>query len=167
MGKFAKSFTALAVACIILFIGCLGVRIVKKVSYDLNCNSYLQRAASASDIDVAKVELGKALSYIEEHNLTQGNTSILLKNPMNDVTFWYNTLKDTYNQLENFPEDATVLEKSNFLIRMRESFIQIGVPNSISIYPNQLFYFWWTILSVAGAIVFFILRDIANKHDWA
>ena len=91
---------------------------------------------------------------------------VFFKNPSNDVDFWYETLKSAYNELDTFPENATQLEKSNFMMRMHESFLEVGLPNGISIYPNNAFYFCWSVLSLLGAILFYILSYISYYNDW-
>lgn len=157
MGKSAKRFLVLAIICTMIFGAWATVRFVKAVSFDMNYNAYIHRAAVATEIETAKVELAKAIEYIEENSLTEGTVSIFLKDPRNDVGFWYGTLKGAYKELDTFSEGATQLEKSNYLMRMRESFLEVGVPNGISIYPNNVLYFWWSIISLIGATVFYLL----------
>ncbi len=166
MGKFAKLFLVLGIICTVLFGAWATLRIVKAVSFDMNCHAYIHRATGATEIETAKVELTKAIKYIEENNLTEGTVSIFLKNPRNDLGFWYSTLKSAYKELDTFSENATQLEKSNYLMRMRESFYEVGLPNGISIYPHNVLYFWWSMLSLLGAAVFYILSYVAYDNDW-
>ena len=166
MGKSAKRFLILAIICTIIFGAWATVRIVKAVSFDMNCHAYIHRAVGATEIETAKVELAKAIEYIEENSLTEGTVSIFLKSPRNDVGFWYGTLKSAYKELDTFLEGATQLEKSNYLMRMRESFLEVGLPDGISVYPNNVLYFWWSMLSLIGAAVFYILCYIAYDNDW-
>lgn len=77
-----------------------GIRIVSAVSFDQNCEQYIKRAADASTVEVAKKELGKAIDYAEKNNLTEGIVSIFLKQPKNDIGFWYNNLVNAYNELD-------------------------------------------------------------------
>ena len=164
--KASKRFLVLAIICTIIFGAWATLRIVKGISFDINCHAYIHRAAGATDIETAKVELTKAIEYIEENNLTEGTVSIFLKNPKNDVGFWYDTLKCAYKELDTFSEDTTQLEKTNYLMRMRESFLEIGLPHGISIYPNNVLYFWWSMLSLISAAVFYFLSDIAYVNNW-
>ena len=166
MGKTSKCFLVLAIICTMIFGAWATVRIVKAVSFNINCHAYIHRAAGATDIKTAKVELAKAIEYIEENNLTEGTVSIFLKNPRNDVGFWYGTLKSAYKELDTFSEDATQLEKTNYLMRMRESFLEVRLPDGISIYPNNVLYFWWSMFSLSGAIVFYLLSYIAYGNYW-
>lgn len=166
MGKTSKCFLVLSIICTMIFGSWATVRIVKAISFNMNCHTYIHRAAGSIDIETAKVELAKAIEYIEENNLTEGTVSILFENPRNDVDFWYGTLKSAYKDLDTFLEDATQLEKSNYLMKMRESFLEVGLPDGISIYPNNVLYFWWSMLSLIGAIVLYILSYIAYNNDW-
>lgn len=126
MGKSAKRFLVLAIICTMIFGAWATVRFVKAVSFDMNCNAYIHRAAVATEIETAKVELAKAIEYIEENSLTEGTVSIFLKDPRNDVGFWYGTLKGAYKELDTFSEGATQLEKSNS--------ISLAIANIISLY---------------------------------
>ena len=157
---------ALGIICTVFFGAWATLRTVKAVSFNMNCHAYIHRAAGASDIETSKVELAKAIDYIEQNNLTEGTVSIFLKNPTNDVGFWYDTLKSAYKKLDTFPEDVTQLEQSNYLMRMRESFLEVGLPEGISIYPNNVLYFWWSMISLIAAVAFYILSYIAYDNDW-
>ncbi len=133
------------------------LRIVKATQFDMHCHAYIQRAAAATNVETAKAELEKAIEYMEKNNLTDGTVSIIFKDPRNDVGFWYNIMKDAHKELESLSENGTQLEKTNYLMKMRKSFITVGLPVGISIYPNNVFYFWWSIISLFGMIVFGIL----------
>jgi len=173
MGKSAKTFLVLAIVATISFCAWSGVRIVKSVSFSNNCSEYLKRAADATTVEMAQKEIGKAIFYAEENNLTEGIVSIFLKNPANDVGFWYENMKASYEELENLQEDATPMEKTNVLMKLRESLTDAGesgtkvtIPQGISIYPNNVAYFWWSLISALIAIVFWILCYIACENYW-
>lgn len=162
--KAANTFLILAIIATLLLGAWATVRIVKSVSFDTNCTQYLKRAADANSIEMAKEELQKAISYAESNNLTEGRVSIFLNQPKNDVGYWYQNMKASYEELENLPSDSSPLEKTNVLMKLRETLtdtsdgdISVTVPNGISIYPYNLAYFLWSILSLIGAIVFWLL----------
>lgn len=164
MKKAAIFFLVLAIISTVVFGAWAAVRIVKVVQLDLGCVQYLKRAADASTVETAKEELAKAISYAEENNLTDGVVSIFLRQPGNDVGYWYNNMVEAYNELDNLPEDASSLEKTNVLMKLRETLTDEGetgvivtIPCGISIYPNNVAYFWWGLLSFLLAIVFYIL----------
>jgi len=169
MGKAAKIFLALAIICTLLFCVWSTVRIVKAVSFNLNCEAYIKRAADASTIEMAKTELTKAIDYAESNSLTEGIVSVFLRNPQNDIGFWYGNMKAAYEELDNLPENAAPLEKTNVLMKLRESLTDnssdngtsVTVPEGISVYPNNVAYFWWGLLSLLAACVFWALFLVA------
>ena len=169
MGKAAKAYLALAVICTVLFGIWSGVRIVNAVTFSLNCNAYIKRAADASTVSIAKTELGKAIDYAERNNLTEGIVSVFIKDPKNDVGFWYGNMVAAYEELDGLSEDAAALEKTNVLMKLRESLtdnsgdngMRVTVPNGISVYPNNVAYFWWCLLSLLAACVFWGLFLVA------
>ncbi|MEL7499506.1 MAG: hypothetical protein AAFN77_18020 [Planctomycetota bacterium] len=114
------------------------------IDYQQNCRGYLKRAADASTIQLAKRELGKALTYAEDNGLTSGSTHSFYPTPATDLEFWYENLKAAHVELETFPEDADALTESNFLMRLRETLVdhdddgaEVTDPKNISMYPYQ------------------------------
>lgn len=130
-----------------------GIRIYKAVDFNIQCTGHLKRAADANTIDLAKNELKIVMDYLEKRNLTDGIVSIVLKQPQNDIGFWYQNLKSSYEELEQIKPDTTQLEKSNLLMKLRETLIDSGeelkvtCPNGISIYPNNMIYFIWGVIA--------------------
>lgn len=163
MRKTSELFFILAIVSTLLF-GIWGVvRIVKYVSFETNCTQYLKRAADANSVELAKSELKEAISYAESKNLTTGRVSIFLNQPKNDIGYWYENLKTSYEELENLPSDTSSLEKTNVLMKLRETLTdtsengtKVTVPDGISIYPNNLVYCLWSIFSGILAFVFWL-----------
>jgi hypothetical protein len=156
-----KLFVAIIFTVLCLIWG--GVRIVNAISFQINCEAYLERAANANTIELAKGELAKAIDYAERNDLTSGTVSIFIKNPKNEVGFWYANMVAAHEELEMIADDATQLEKTNVLMKLRESLTDIGdsgqkvtVPSGISIYPNNVSLFWFGLLSIIGACVFWL-----------
>ena len=150
----ARMILVLAIVITAAFLTWAVVRIVKAVDFNINCEQYIKRAVEASTVDRAMEELEKAIQYAEEHELTEGIVSIFLKQPANDVGFWYNNMVDAHRELSNLPKDASSLEKTNVLMKLRESLsdesksgAKVNVPSGISIYPANKAYFWWGLLS--------------------
>ena len=161
MKTHGKAFLALAILCTVLFGAWATIRIVKAVQFDLNCEAYLKRAAEANTVEMAKLELSKAIDYAKDNKLTEGIVSIFLKNPQNDIGFWYGNLEAAHKELENLPKDSAPLEKTNVLMKLRESLTdrssgdtKVNHPEGISVYPYNALYFWWCVLSVVGMSVF-------------
>jgi hypothetical protein len=139
-------------------------RVVKDIQFERNVEGYLKRAADSNTVDLAKTELGKVVKYIEENDMTKGFTSIIYTTPDEDVKFWYDNLKSSLKELETLSPTATPLERSNMLIKLRETLLDSGdktvkvtVPTGISIYPNNtLLCFIYTIcfiIFVIGAVL--------------
>ena len=161
MGKTAKRFMVFAIIATVVFGAWACVRTVKAVEFKLNCEQYLKRAADANIVETAKEELGKAISYAEANNLTEGVVSIFLHQPKNDIGYWYKNMTEAYSELENLPENATSLEKTNVLMKLRESLtddtesgISVTIPEGISIYPNNASYLWWGLVSGIACCIY-------------
>lgn len=168
MGKTTRTLLSIAIVFTLLFSFWMAARIVKSVQFDSNCSQYLKRAADATTIDIAKEELAKAIAYAEKNNLTQGITLVLLNQPRNDIGFWYKNLKEAYLELENLPKDATELEKTNLLMKLRGTLTDsnefetyVIVPTGIEVYPQNVLYFWCTLISGILCYFFWLLFFIA------
>lgn len=147
--------TILAIICVVCLIFVACGYIFNAVVFNQNCGGYLGRAANANTIELAKGELKTALDYAKQEGLTSGYTSILWKTPDEDIGFWYKNLAASYMELCSVPEQATQLEKSNILLKLRESVS--NYPPGISVYPRNAAwgYFGWVsfLLFVASAMV--------------
>ena len=154
MGKETKRIMAIALIFTVIFFSFVTVRIAKEVNFDTSCAQYIKRAADASTVETAKEELGRAISFAEENGYTEGIVSIFLRQPKNDIGYWYKMLKETYNELDSVADDATQLEKTNILMKVREALtdehehgVVVTVPDGIGVYPNNLLYFLWGMIS--------------------
>lgn len=162
MVKVSRALLVLAIVASVLWCWWAGVRIYEGVQFDHQCEAYLKRAADANTVEIAKDNLAKAIEYAEKNNLTQGIVSVFMHNPENDIGFWYDNMKACYDELDNLPEDATALEKTNMLMKLRESLVDTGestsvtVPEGISVYPNNVIYFIWGWLSFISALILWI-----------
>lgn len=134
--------------------------IVKSVKFDQQCGGYLEQAANANTVELAKERLDIAIKYIEDHNLTTGYTSVLWKTEDENLEFWYRNIKACRNELEE-AMDLSQLEKSNVLMKVRESLKEskgesgdkVIIPAGISRYPDNLLWgvlrtFFWLYFSV-------------------
>lgn len=159
------------VLLIIVAISIFGVRISKNIEIKQNLTGYIKRASIANTIDLAKTELKIAVTYLEEKNLTSGYTSILWKTPDEDISFWYNNLRESLTELENLKSESA-LEKSNVLLKLRESLLSSGksssviVPEGLSVYPNNKLWAFLSLLALILALVGMILltpKEIETK----
>lgn len=152
--------SALAIISTVLFLVLGGFYIVLSVQLDQNCTGYLKRAADANKVETAQKELEKAITYLEANNLTDGYTSVLWRTPNEDIGFWYNNIKESYDELSKVDENTTPLERSNLLMKLRETLLDNGekgttltYPRGISRYPNNGL--MGTLLWVFGLTAFF------------
>lgn len=131
---------------------------IKVIRFNQNCGGHLKRAADANTVEIAKEELKTAIDYMEAQNLTNGYTSVIYNTPDEDVSFWYNNIKQSYIELESLSDSTSALEKSNMLIKLRETLLDHGdksdsvtMPNGISRHPNTALF---GILGFISIIIF-------------
>lgn len=127
---------------------------VKAIRFDIECEGHLKRAADANSVELAKQELKTAVDYLFWSGRNTGYTSVLWKTPDEDVTFWYNNLESAYRELEALPEDATPLEKTNVLMKLRETLtddsqygVAVTVPDGISRHPHNAMFGWLRLIA--------------------
>ncbi len=130
------------VLCVLAFGACETVVAVK---FSINVTDRLKRAADANTVGTAIKELDSVISYLEQNNVTEGYTSVIYETPDEDVGFWYNNLKSSLVELRSLPESSTTLEKSNALMKLRETILDSGKssdkvtePDGISRFPSNL-----------------------------
>lgn len=159
MGK-----TVIAVIAFFVFSVWALVRIMGGVTFDQNCGGYLGRAANANTVEMAKKELNVALRYMESNRLTDGYTSIWYRTPDEDIGFWYRNVKAARDELDALPPTTTALEKTNVLLKLRETLMDqngVTVPSGISIYPHNGFValLSWVSGLILIIMLWLILRD--------
>lgn len=136
--------TILISLSIMLFVSCLGYGIYRSIVFDYQCKEYLSLAANANSIELARTNLDKAIQYIEQNQLTSGNTAFFIKGPSTDLTSWYANLKACQKEVWIMDvKKGTVLEETNLLMKLRESLMSEGliiIPENIALHPNQLQY---------------------------
>lgn len=167
-GKF--QFTLGLIFCI-LFLLWGGIRIYNNVVFDIQCADRLKRAADANTIQLAKEELRAALDYMEREELTSGYTSVLYNTPDEDIGFWYKNIKSSYEELISLSYDVTGLERSNMLMKLRETILDtkdgktsVTFPTGISIYPRNVLFTFWSLLSLFFCAVFWIWSYVLNDR---
>jgi len=157
----------IGIVLLILALSIFGVVIVRSIQLRQNCTGYLKRAADANTVENAKEQLSIAISYLEAHNLISGYTSVLWKTPDEDIGFWYNNLKTSYEELSKVDSTTSALEKSNILMKLRETLIDNGekgdsmtIPNGLSRYPHNLLFgvlMWIGFFVLIGGIIWIVM----------
>jgi hypothetical protein len=136
-------------------------RVVKGIQLDQQCGGYLKRAADANTIPTAAKELQIAVDYLRDHDMTIGYTSLLWRTPDEDMGFFYTNLSQALAELNSVPAEASSLERSNVLMKLRETLLDTGDkgsisvtgPDGLSVYPNNWAYFLWFILSAVFVMI--------------
>ena len=161
----------LVIAAIAALAFCLwgGIRINAEINFTQDCGGYLERAANANTVELATLELGRAVEYMDRNDLKSGYTSVFWRTPDEDIGYWYQNTTAALTELRETKADATPLEKSNMLMKLRESLTSnrgrgdhLNVPEGISIYPNNARLFWLAWLS---AIVGCVSLGVAVKNE--
>lgn len=155
----------------LLFIALSIFRVYHNAVFKQQVTGYLKRATDAGSVELALTELQKSLKYIESNNLTKGYTSVFYETPDEDIAFWYQNLKVSEAELIK-TQGSSSLEKTNVLLKLRESLSDDGkkrssitYPEGISIYPhNRLMtiLFW---ISLIWIVIFIIEIDKAEKDS--
>lgn len=147
----------------------IGARVYKGIQYDIHVGGHLKRAADSNTVERAKTEVDTALKGIEDRGWTEGSTHVLWETPATDVGFWYDNLKEASEELASITEKSTPLERSNMLMKLRETILDEGEsvsvtsPGGISIHPNNVGYFWilWLIITWEVVVCIYVVRT----HD--
>lgn len=154
------------IGSIVSQLACCGMRGIQTIQFQQECGGYVKRAADANTVPMAEQELARVVLYLEEKNLTEGYTSVFYRTPNEDVGFWYRNLKSALEELRKIQPDATQLETSNVLIKLRETLLDrddektsVTVPAGIEVYPYNKAFAYWTLLSLGTAIVAGLIRS--------
>jgi hypothetical protein len=157
------------VLSIVSLLLCIGVMIYRGIIFNQQCEGYLKRAADANSIELAEVERRKAIHYCEEKGLTSGYTSIFYRTPDEDLGFWFTNLQTSLKELEDLPTNSTSLEKSNMLLKLRETLTDqtgdgtsVTVPKGISRFPYNVGFTIWGWVSVLVLVISGVL--IEKRH---
>ncbi len=152
---------------IVPFVIYLVIVIFKSVMFDINCGNRMGRASDANSITLAREEMEVVVKYLEDNQFTTGYTSVIYNTPDEDMGFFYKNMKSALEELISIKETASPMEKSNLLMKLRESLTHHGekgssitVPSGISFAPHNVAFAIWGIISLIIAAVGAII--IAN-----
>lgn len=141
--------------------------LVRGVVFNQNCGGYLEQAANANSVELALERLNVAIEYVEEHNMTDGYTSVLWKTEGDNIGYWYRNIKACQEELEACV-NSSQLEKTNVLLKVRESLTDEGKdgtelirPNGISRYPNNALF---GILNWVSFLMFIVGCAIFDRY---
>ncbi len=144
--------------------------IILGIQFDRKCGGYLKRAADANTVQLAEKELSVAISYLEGHSMTQGFTSIVYETPDEDVGFWYSNLKSSLTELRGMSEKTTQLERSNVLMKLRETLlddtqtgVKVTVPKGVHKFPRNMMFAVFLIISGVAFVFGLFMTGAALK----
>lgn len=146
------------VAIVLGVVGALawgGIHGVSRIQFGRHCLGYLKNAADSNTVETAVTRLSLAVDYIEKNRLTSGFTSIVWTAPNEDVEFWATNITSALTELKGVPASATPLEKSNVLMKLRETILDdsdggqvVTCPAGLSVFPYNTSLCWLACLSV-------------------
>lgn len=149
----------------ILALAGTGAVIYKRIDFKQNCSGRLERAANANTVELAVKELDAAIQYAEANGFTTGYTSVIYRTPDEDVEYWYNNLCASRQELVNLPDSTSTLEKTNTLMKLRETLTdngengtQVIYPIGLQFYPHNflwgiLRWFIWIMFATTGVVI--------------
>ena len=148
--------------------------VIKHINLAIGCTDYLERAANANTPELAIQQLDTALAFIEKQGWTSGSTYVAFKYPQCDMGYWYANLVAARDELKGLSPKSSPLEKSNLLMKLRESITDGSGPNgkqelilppNINFYPDQVVWVVWWWLGGALAVLFWIWA-VADSFDY-
>lgn len=153
----------LGVILIIPFIFFLGLLTLNDINFDINIGGHMERAANANTIELATQEMKIVVNNMKNKGMTSGYTSVIYKTPDEDVGYWYTNMNDSLSELYTISSNSSQLEKSNVLMKLRESLTSsesgssgITVPEGITRFPYNTGYaivgYIFLILCIIGLI---------------
>lgn len=165
------AFLTLAVLFTLTFIVAPITEAVIWFSFKGGCSDYLKLAGDAPTVERATEYLGKAVNYIETKGLTSGNSAYFIRTPRNDIGIWYNQIKGAHETVKALvdqkvvsPGSVSQLTEDNALMKIREVVldegsdgVEVTLPQHIYIFPNQVFFLLWYLLSLLFAVIFWLV----------
>lgn len=146
------------IACMGLMLSWCTIRVVLSIRYDTHVTERLERAHSAHDLDTLYRELHRATDYLQLTDRDEGYTSIIYDTPSEDVGYWYRNLVQAQREVHDMlyfideGKERPPNNEINVLIqKVRRTIAPYGdikTPQGISVYPHNLYYFAWAILSI-------------------
>ena len=145
--------------------------VVLSVQFGIHCSGHMKLAAHANTVELAKIEMQHVVTYLQEQGMTNGFTSVLWQTPDEDVGFFYNNMVQSLAELNKETTNSTTLEKSNMLMKLRETLSSHGEggtymvhPDSLSQFPhNKAFVIWgWCSVLLILIGIFTFLMGVRN-----
>jgi hypothetical protein len=131
----------------------------------LGCGVHLHFASDANSVERMRDELYTALMYAYENGFVNGNTSVFLYNPHNNIDVWYGNILVAHKELMAVPEDASILERNIVFDIVRKSVKDDCKPARLEYYPAHKTMFWSGVvitISLCWSIVALVVQLIQS-----
>lgn len=144
-------------------------RACRGIAFYNDIEGYLKNYERAGSVKRAEESLSAALEALEARGLTKGQISVFFQNPEENITLWYDNLKESREVLrealkKDAFEQASILRDQKVAWDNNADYIPLG----ISIYPYNRAFFWWGTPSIIATVCFLIvllMLDEYNKGD--
>lgn len=156
-------FGALFAVSIVAFIVWAGIRTKCYFEFQDKVDGYLDNYVRAGSVELAEKNLDAAIKGAEEMGLTEGQISVLCHNPKNNIGVWYQNLVKCRADLREVAKQP-MNERSRILQKQKQALsgedngsegsISIKVPDGITIYPYNRFFFWLGVISGIACLAF-------------
>jgi hypothetical protein len=154
MDSFKKVYLVIALLLPMLIGGFFAIK--RNSQFEANVSERIVRGVRSNSPETAREELGKAISWLEEKKMVEGNSAVTWQTPASDIGFWFKNLKDAHAKLGGSPSKEISLEASQAHMSLVESSIvmeriqaslldkdgSVKIPMFVSFYPNQKSIFW-------------------------
>lgn len=123
---------------------------IAELQFGRDFKGYLKRAADANSLEMAEKELSKAIAYLNYHDLNteagrnrgwhNDHTSVVYTSPDEQLSFFYENLTTSRNEVRTVlaSSTATPTDRSNTLIKLRETLIDHETGGDVVTYPAGL-----------------------------
>jgi len=145
--------------------------LVAGIMFDRDYSGHLKRAADANSLKLAEQELKIAVSYLQSRHLDSpggrnlgqidDHTSMFWSTPDEQISFHYDNVVTALAEVQSVltkGEAATPLERSNVLMKLRETLldntregVKVTYPQGLDVYPSNLPIF---LLLVGSSLLF-------------
>jgi len=163
----------------LVFLVTLIIGIVAEIQFGRHYEGHLKRAADANSLQLAENELTVAVAYLDDngYNTEEGrnlavwddHTNVLWTTPDKQLSFHYNNVTASLAGVREViakGDGATPLEKSNVLMKLRETLLDdsssghnVTYPGGMSVYPYNLEIWLGLLLPWVFAIPAFLLWE--------
>lgn len=147
----------------------------KDIVFDRDIGEHMKRAADANTVELATQEMEIVVKNMKDAGMTSGYTSVVYQTPEDEVKFWFDNMNASLQELKAINPNATQQEKSNVLMKLKETLtdntekgIKITAPPGISKFPNNKIYalVGWILLFIAVVGGVLIWQGLPDKQRY-